>query len=72
MLGNVSDRSNPRCFSEIGLIVSVIMNLFLSDRENIVIVFLLMFLNGWGTGNQWDDRNVIRLRYTDFLVRNAE
>ena len=53
VMGNVSDRSNPRYFLAIGLILSGIVNLFLPNANNIAFMFILMLLNGWFQGMGW-------------------
>ena len=53
VMGNVSDRSNARYFLAIGLILSGIVNLFLPNTSNVILMFTLMFLNGWFQGMGW-------------------
>ncbi|MBW6410468.1 phosphoglycerate transporter protein PgtP [Clostridium weizhouense] len=53
VMGNVSDRSNPRFFLAIGLILSGVTNLFLPNATNIGFMFILMLLNGWFQGMGW-------------------
>lgn len=53
VMGNVSDRSNPRYFLAIGLILSGVTNLFLPNATNITFMFILMLLNGWFQGMGW-------------------
>ncbi|MBZ9690174.1 MULTISPECIES: phosphoglycerate transporter protein PgtP [unclassified Clostridium] len=53
VMGNVSDRSNPKYFLAIGLILSGVTNLFLPNATNIGMMFILMLLNGWFQGMGW-------------------
>lgn len=53
VMGNVSDRSNPRFFLAIGLILSGVVNLFLPNAHNMGFMFVLMLLNGWFQGMGW-------------------
>lgn len=53
VMGNISDRSNPRYFLAIGIILSGIVNLFLPNSSNLVMMFILMLVNGWVQGMGW-------------------
>lgn len=53
VMGNLSDRSNPRYFLAAGLILSGIVNLFFPITTSITLMFVLMFLNGWFQGMGW-------------------
>lgn len=57
LMGNVSDRSNPRYFLATGLMLSAgIMLMFgLSSwaTSSVMIMFLLLFANGWVQGMGW-------------------
>ncbi len=53
VMGNLSDRSNPRYFLATGLILSGIVNLFFPITKGITLLFALMFLNGWFQGMGW-------------------
>lgn len=53
VMGNVSDRSNPRYFLAIGLIASGIVNLFFPLTSSLTLMFILMLLNGWFQGMGW-------------------
>ncbi len=53
VMGNISDRSNPRYFLAIGLILSGLINIAIPSSTNIVIMSILMFLNGWFQGMGW-------------------
>ena len=56
-MGNVSDRSNPRIFMPLGLVVSSIiiasMGLISWATSSISIMFVLLLLNGWFQGMGW-------------------
>ncbi|MGF7398584.1 MFS transporter [Thermoanaerobacterium thermosaccharolyticum] len=53
VMGNVSDRSNPRYFMATGLILSAIVNILFPQVASIPLLFTLMFLNGWFQGMGW-------------------
>ena len=54
LMGNLSDRSNPRYFIAVGLFAAVIINLifgcFAGAATSLAIMYVLMFLNGWAQG----------------------
>lgn len=57
LMGNVSDRSNARTFLSVGLLFSactmILMGLIPVATSSIVIMFILLFLNGWFQGMGW-------------------
>lgn len=57
LMGNVSDRSNSRYFLAAGLILSAVINfifgLYHVVLNSVVLMFVLMFLNGWVQGMGW-------------------
>lgn len=54
IMGNVSDRSNPRYFLSIGLILSALINLLVPGLAwSYGALFTLMLLNGWAQGMGW-------------------
>lgn len=53
VMGNLSDRSNPRYFLAAGLILSGVVNLFFPITSSITVMFVLMLLNGWFQGMGW-------------------
>lgn len=57
LMGNISDRSNPRLFLPLGLALSAgimfLMGLVPWATSSIAIMFVLMFLNGWFQGMGW-------------------
>lgn len=57
LMGNVSDRSNPRYFMMTGLLISAgIMFVFGFvpwATQSIFAIFVLLFLNGWAQGMGW-------------------
>ena len=52
-MGVISDRSNPRIFLPIGLILSGITSILLGTTSNLTLITILMFLNGWFQGMGW-------------------
>lgn len=57
LMGNISDRSNPRYFLAVGLILSAMLNIFMglvpAMLSSVSLMFLLQFLNGWFQGMGW-------------------
>ena len=57
LMGNVSDRSNPRYFLSTGLLISAavmfIFGFFPWATESITTIFILLFINGWVQGMGW-------------------
>lgn len=57
LMGNVSDRSNARVFLSVGLLLSactmILMGVIPVATSSIVIMFILLFLNGWFQGMGW-------------------
>ncbi|QEK10903.1 glycerol-3-phosphate transporter [Crassaminicella thermophila] len=53
IMGNVSDRCNPRYFMAAGLILSGFVNMMFGYASSIPMLFILMFMNGWFQGMGW-------------------
>lgn len=57
LMGNVSDRSNPKYFLTTGLLISAaVMFIFGFSSwatESIAVIFVLLFINGWAQGMGW-------------------
>ena len=54
IMGNVSDRSNPRYFMATGLFLSGFVNIiFPSFAGSVGLLFVLWFANGWAQGMGW-------------------
>ncbi|HEY4650573.1 MAG TPA: glycerol-3-phosphate transporter [Pontibacter sp.] len=57
LMGNVSDRSNARNFLTIGLVLSALTMIFMGvspwATSSIMVMFVLLFLNGWFQGMGW-------------------
>ncbi|MBP7585160.1 MAG: MFS transporter [Spirochaetes bacterium] len=53
VMGNVSDRSNPRFFMATGLILSGVINLFFGFVPSVALMAVLWFINGWFQGMGW-------------------
>ncbi len=53
VMGNVSDRCNPRYFLPLGLILAAIANIMLGFASSVPLLFALMLLNGWFQGMGW-------------------
>jgi len=53
VMGFVSDRSNPRVFLALSLILSGICNLIFPCSINMIFMIAVWFLNGWVQGMAW-------------------
>lgn len=53
IMGNVSDRSNPRYFLATGLILSGIVNIIFGFLPGLVLLTIFWFINGWFQGMGW-------------------
>ena len=57
LMGAISDRSNPRVFMSVGLLLSAAIFLLMGfvpwATSSIAIMFVLLFLNGWVQGMGW-------------------
>ncbi len=53
LMGNVSDRSNPRYFLATGLILSGIVNIIFGFLPGLWLMTAFWFLNGWFQGMGW-------------------
>ena len=57
LMGNVSDRSNPRHFLATGLLLSALITLFMGlvpwATSSVGIMFALLLANGWVQGMGW-------------------
>lgn len=53
LMGNVSDRSNPRYFLATGLILSGLVNLVFGFLPGVSLMVAFWFLNGWFQGMGW-------------------
>lgn len=53
IMGNISDRSNPRYFLAMGLLLSAGCNLLAPSFLSFSALFVLMLLNGWFQGMGW-------------------
>lgn len=53
LMGNVSDRSNPRYFLATGLILSGLVNLIFGFLPGLLFMVVFWFFNGWFQGMGW-------------------
>lgn len=57
VMATISDRSNPRVFLPLGLIlsaiISLVMGFFPFFTSTVTIMFVMLFLNGWFQGMGW-------------------
>lgn len=50
IMGNISDRSNPRYFMATGLFLSGLVNIFFPVFSGVAVMYCIMFMNGWFGG----------------------
>ncbi|AZP12537.1 glycerol-3-phosphate transporter [Undibacterium parvum] len=57
LMGNISDRSNPRVFLALGLVLSALLTIFIGTSSwalsSVGVMFALLFINGWVQGMGW-------------------
>ena len=53
VMGNISDRSNPRPFMATGLILSGLANLSFGHCHSVKLMVMIWFINGWVQGMGW-------------------
>ncbi len=53
LMGNLSDRSNPRYFLATGLICSAVINIFFGFLPSLWTMVVFWFFNGWFQGMGW-------------------
>lgn len=57
VMGSVSDRSNPKVFLSLGLVLSAVtmmlMGLIPYFTSSVLVMFIILFLNGWFQGMGW-------------------
>lgn len=55
LMGNISDRSNAKIFLALGLFITGLINLLLPSLLSlgVLILFIVMFINGWVQGMGW-------------------
>lgn len=53
IMGNFSDRSNPRYFMSTGLIASGLINIFFGFLPAVSVMTAVWFINGWFQGMGW-------------------
>lgn len=57
IMGNVSDRANPRIFLSLGLVLSastmILMGLVPVFTSSVSVMFVVLFINGWFQGMGW-------------------
>ena len=69
LMGNVSDRSNARNFLTIGLILSaltmIVMGVFSFATSSVLVMFVLLFINGWFQGMGWPACGRVMVHWLD-------
>lgn len=57
VMATISDRSNPRIFLPVGLVLSAIVSLLMGFvpffTSSVAIMFIMLFINGWFQGMGW-------------------
>jgi len=76
LMGNVSDRSNPRFFLPLGLslsaLVMTVMGVFPIATSGVAIMFSLMFINGWFQGMGWPPCGKIMVNWFSLKERGGK
>ncbi|ANZ32681.1 glycerol-3-phosphate transporter [Staphylococcus carnosus] len=76
VMGMVSDRSNARVFLSLGLILTVIINLLLGFvpffTSGILIMFIMLFLNGWFQGMGWPPSGRVLVHWYSVSERGSK
>ncbi|MGV3134247.1 glycerol-3-phosphate transporter [Staphylococcus simulans] len=76
VMGTVSDRSNARMFLTLGLILTAIVNLLLGFvpffTSSILIMFIMLFLNGWFQGMGWPPSGRILVHWFSVSERGSK
>ncbi|UXR50587.1 glycerol-3-phosphate transporter [Staphylococcus simulans] len=76
VMGTVSDRSNARMFLTLGLILTAIVNLLLGFvpffTSSILIMFIMLFLNGWFQGMGWPPSGRVLVHWFSVSERGSK
>ncbi|MGV3244482.1 glycerol-3-phosphate transporter [Staphylococcus sp. 11261D007BR] len=76
VMGTVSDRSNARTFLTLGLLLSAIVNLMVGFipalTSSILIMFIMMFLNGWFQGMGWPPSGRVLVHWFSVSERGSK
>lgn len=76
VMGTVSDRSNARIFLTVGLILTAVVNLLLGFvpffTSSILIMFILLFLNGWFQGMGWPPSGRVLVHWYSVSERGSK
>ena len=76
VMGTVSDRSNARIFLTVGLILTAVVNLLLGFvpffTSSILIMFILLFLNGWFQGMRWPPSGRVLVHWYSVSERGSK
>ena len=76
LMGSISDRSNPRYFMSAGLLLSGLINIlfgvFAYFMTSVLIMFVMMFLNGWAQGMGWPPSGRIMVHWFSVNERGGK
>src|SRR5690606_16007477 len=76
LMGNVSDRSNARTFMTFGLVLSaitkIIMGVFPFATSSLVVMFALLFINGWFQGMGWPPSGRVMVHWFSIKERGTK
>lgn len=76
VMAMISDRSNPRVFLPVGLILSAIVSLamgfFPFFTSSVTIMFVMLFLNGWFQGMGWPPSGRVLVHWFSVSERGSK
>ncbi|MBI5975942.1 glycerol-3-phosphate transporter [Staphylococcus canis] len=76
VMGTVSDRSNAKVFLTLGLLLSALINLLIgfipAMTSGILIMFIMMFLNGWFQGMGWPPSGRVLVHWFSVSERGSK
>lgn len=76
LMGNVSDRSNARTFMTFGLVLSaitmIIMGVFPFATSSLIVMFVLLFINGWFQGMGWPPSGRVMVHWFSIKERGTK
>jgi MFS transporter, OPA family, glycerol-3-phosphate transporter len=76
LMGNLSDRSNARLFLPIGLVLSALTMIAMGTipfaLSSIVIMFILLFINGWFQGMGWPPSGRVMVHWFSLRERGVK
>ncbi|HJW15529.1 MAG TPA: glycerol-3-phosphate transporter [Flavisolibacter sp.] len=76
LMGNLSDRSNARVFLPVGLLLSALTMIAMGTipfaLSSLVIMFILLFINGWFQGMGWPPSGRVMVHWFSLKERGVK